>query len=385
MGNIKTEKKVMIQEIGGWFYAAKLLKEQELENSGGNQYKLLCWLKKNSSNAFHGDIIKKNSTVLIPKEHIDYLKLLTFKITINDKNEIEISEHYCLNFTPSVQVFRSAYEKRQSKIKGTEYMKNWSKTAHDMVYGDENDKKILSYSENFDDTISDSKTSKVDISGCPENKLIINMREFLLSRASKSKVMQKELLELVNFFEKAKKDDAEYTFSDKAIEQIKGNQCVKDYMCEMKRLIINELKRVNWDLSEFEKEDSESVQKIREQVQNTVKYPKFNDREDGLMIALHDLQGTNVYIENAKIEDDVFSGTLQFNFFDHFGLDDQDIMNEGKVLGIFTVKYSSLEGFRSWYYLQHSDKYNTSDNTVERQYKPFVTNFSIDDKIKEDI
>lgn len=153
----------------------------------------------------------------------------------------------------------------------------------------------------------------------------------------------------------------------------------------MKRLIINELKRVNWDLSEFEKENSESVQKIREQVQNTVRYPKFNDREDGLMIAIHDLQGTNVYIENAKIKDDVFSGTLKFNFFDHFGLDVQDIMNEGKVLGIFTVKYSSFEGFRSWYYLQHSDKYNTSDNTVERQYKPFVTNFSIDDEIKEDI
>ncbi len=154
MGNIRTEKKLIDQELGGWFYTAKLLKQQKLDNNGINQYKLLCWLKKNSSNAFNGDIIKKNSTVLIPKERIDYLKLLTLKITMTDKNEIEISEHYCLKFTPSVQVFRSAYEKRQAKTNDSAYKENWNKIAHDMVYGDEDDKKILSYNTKFKDTIS---------------------------------------------------------------------------------------------------------------------------------------------------------------------------------------------------------------------------------------
>lgn len=107
------------------------------------------------------------------------------------------------------------------------------------------------------------------------------------------------------------------------------------------------------------------------------------------MIAIHDLQGANVYFENAKIEDDVFLGTLKFNFFDHFGLDDQDIMNSFKkeIFGksVSLIDYSSIEGFRSWYYLQHSDTYNPSNQTDKRKYKPFVTNFSIKEEIKEKI
>ena len=371
MGNIRTEKKLIDQELGGWFYTAKLLKQQKLDNNGINQYKLLCWLKKNSSNAFNGDIIKKNSTVLIPKERIDYLKLLTLKITMTDKNEIEISEHYCLKFTPSVQVFRSAYEKRQAKTNDSAYKENWNKIAHDMVYGDEDDKKILSYNTKFKDTISDGHTLIADIHGSYENKLIKNMNEFLQKRAVDSKVMQAELRNIINFFEKEKEDSEEYTFSSKAIAQIKKNQCMINYIREMKLLIIQKLREVNWDLSEFEKKDSESVKKIREQVQKTVTYPKFNNPNDGLMIALHDLQGANVYFENAKIEDDVFLGTLKFNFFDHFGLDDQDIMNSFKkeIFGksVSLIDYSSIEGFRSWYYLQHSDTYNPSNQTDKRK------------------
>ena len=49
------------------------------------------------------------------------------------------------------------------------------------------------------------------------------------------------------------------------------------------------------------------------------------------------------------------------------------------------IDYSSIEGFRSWYYLQHSDTYNPSNQTDKRKYKPFVTNFSIKEEIKEKI
>ncbi len=47
------------------------------------------------------------------------------------------------------------------------------------------------------------------------------MNEFLQKRAVDSKVMQAELRNIINFFEKEKEDSEEYTFSSKAIAQIK--------------------------------------------------------------------------------------------------------------------------------------------------------------------
>lgn len=46
-------------EIGIWFYASLLLKEQDIENTGVNQYQLLMWLEKENKGKITNHLIKK--------------------------------------------------------------------------------------------------------------------------------------------------------------------------------------------------------------------------------------------------------------------------------------------------------------------------------------
>lgn len=75
----------------------------------------------------------------------------------------------------------------------------------------------------------------------------------------------------------------------------------------------------------------------------------------GLTISINDLWGSNVCITNYSFDGTRFSGTLHFTLYDHFGLDQPDVE---KI-------YVNLAGFRAWYVLQHSTKYNG-------KYKPYI-------------
>lgn len=76
---------------------------------------------------------------------------------------------------------------------------------------------------------------------------------------------------------------------------------------------------------------------------------------NGLAFCIHGYQGVRIYVTEYTIDDSgAYSGTLQYTFFDHFGLDRNDISNYDNA------------GFESWYILQHHEKFSGS-------YKPFVT------------
>lgn len=62
-------------------------------------------------------------------------------------------------------------------------------------------------------------------------------------------------------------------------------------------------------------------------------------------------------MKNFKINDDgTYKGVLEFTFKDNFGLDKNDL----------PPQYAAIPGFKSWFILQHSKKYNG-------KYKPFKT------------
>lgn len=91
--------------------------------------------------------------------------------------------------------------------------------------------------------------------------------------------------------------------------------------------------------------------------------PRFNqliDTFSGLRIMINDTWGLTVRVEDYKIFGETFQGTLHFNIYDHFGLNELDV----------TKIYGALAGFRAWFVLQHYDEF-------AGQYKPFVTNMDI--------
>lgn len=74
-----------------------------------------------------------------------------------------------------------------------------------------------------------------------------------------------------------------------------------------------------------------------------------------MTISVNDLWGTNIYIKEYTFDENGFKGTLVFNLYDHFGLDQPDVEKF----------YRILAGFRAWFVLQH---YNMYDG----KYKPFI-------------
>ncbi|MFA0553996.1 DUF3289 family protein [Vibrio lentus] len=95
--------------------------------------------------------------------------------------------------------------------------------------------------------------------------------------------------------------------------------------------------------------------------------PKFvsdllgEDLYNGTVISVHDIWSMRVYVEQLEYKGNQIKGIYKYEIQDHFGLDVNDI-NHGPNDGL--NQYEQLEGFRSWYLLQHFKGYG---------YKAFIT------------
>lgn len=86
--------------------------------------------------------------------------------------------------------------------------------------------------------------------------------------------------------------------------------------------------------------------------------PKFDhliDRTNGLVITVHDTWSTHITLESLEVEGESFRAKVHYNIQDHFGLDDDDMLNP---------LYRKFRIFRLWFTLQRWDEYG---------YRPFIT------------
>lgn len=89
-------------------------------------------------------------------------------------------------------------------------------------------------------------------------------------------------------------------------------------------------------------------------------YDNTSDKFNGLAFCLHDLWGNKIEITSyVQNEDGTYECTLRITLYDHFGLDENDIIDHDGA------------GFISWYILQHYNYFNNA-------FKPFVTLISYD-------
>ncbi|HIF9367330.1 TPA: DUF3289 family protein [Photobacterium damselae] len=82
----------------------------------------------------------------------------------------------------------------------------------------------------------------------------------------------------------------------------------------------------------------------------------------GEVLTVHDIWSMNVYVDKLEYKGNQVRGNFRYEIQDHFGLDAPDV-NHNAGDGLFK-QYEYLDGFRSWYLLQHYVGYN---------YKPFIT------------
>ena len=89
-----------------------------------------------------------------------------------------------------------------------------------------------------------------------------------------------------------------------------------------------------------------------------------NNGVPGLTIAINGWYGHLIEIDSFTSSNGSYWGTLSFKFYDHFGLDTEDLTDEYA----FNLACWNFEGFRQWYIIQHWD-----DIEAAVQPKPFLT------------
>ncbi|WP_240457242.1 DUF3289 family protein [Vibrio neptunius] len=85
------------------------------------------------------------------------------------------------------------------------------------------------------------------------------------------------------------------------------------------------------------------------------------DLYNGNVLTVHGIWSMRVYVEQLEYKGNQVRGTFKYTVQDHFGLDHRDIDHEWSEPHRW---YEKLEGFRSWYLLQHFKGYG---------YQPFIT------------
>ncbi|MEJ5176096.1 YPO3983 family protein [Erwinia sp. MYb416] len=86
------------------------------------------------------------------------------------------------------------------------------------------------------------------------------------------------------------------------------------------------------------------------------KFDRIEDRFNGMGISVHDTWATQISIKSLRVEGNRFRAVIHYKIQDHFGLDNQDVLD---------WKFRQFRLFRIWFVLQRYSKF---------AFKPFMTN-----------
>lgn len=86
------------------------------------------------------------------------------------------------------------------------------------------------------------------------------------------------------------------------------------------------------------------------------KFRRWQDNFNGMGISIHDIHHTEIVIESIKFDGESYHAIINYRAQDHFGLDDEDILDNF---------FYQFKIFRIWFILQRYKKY---------AFKPFFTN-----------
>ncbi|WP_258873253.1 DUF3289 family protein [Pantoea ananatis] len=87
------------------------------------------------------------------------------------------------------------------------------------------------------------------------------------------------------------------------------------------------------------------------------KYTRWKDWVNGVGIAIHDVNSTEISIESLIFQGNKYTAVIKYRAQDHFGLDRENILK---------AKFNSIGFFRIWFVLQRAKHF---------AQKPFFTNF----------
>ncbi|WP_287054739.1 DUF3289 family protein [Treponema sp.] len=326
MINVHIVEDKITSATGVWFYASKLLKDNDLINSGKNQYKLLLWLETENKGKIKDHSIKEQTIIKRPKEKNDIIAICLFEIKLNNEKQAIIQQEYSISY-PDKTIFEHPHLPGKDK-------NDSSKTAEDIDSGNLTKQDIIDSYKPFESDLKKSiNNEKID-------KFKASMKG-LLSICSQNKWKTAAFGLYNHFCEGTGKD-----YNDLLLTQlVKEHPSTIFFVKNCKQRFMDFIKNYSYDIMEFdEKKFLESF--YGEHGYASISRPVFDDTFGGSKICLHDIQGFTITVTNFVISNKGFSCLLYFDLYDRFGLDLQDVKS------FSSIPYASPR-FRAWYILQH--------------------------------
>lgn len=253
--------------------------------------------------------------------------------------------------------------------------------AVDMHWGNDE-----THTNNFNlEQIKDKEVLKnIQLLNLKSDQELFNMLRDLVKLTSRGK-LELQNLNMINHFEQKK--DSEYS-NEVLANEVFSREMTENFVKRIKNGFIDGIKEQEGNLNIVHFEDH--LLSIPRPM-----FPLRDDKLRGLTIALNDIWGFRVIVENYSFNflKKECTAVLRYRLFDHFGLDIDDIESygsknkvlskmgiPGSILEAITIPYDHqghplresgvastiangiAEGFCAWFILQHL-----------RGYKPFVT------------
>lgn len=377
MSEIEETSKVINDDIGCWYFGYTLLKSTKLEITNYRIYKLTNWItNRNKIN----DVIKKGSSLIIPKSEIDIALVLGIETDVTNEEKSEVIDN---NFS-YIQINNTP-----EYLYGTTHrpgLKKDKELADDMIVGDK--------PESYFNSIKDKNGKDIDFSSILKHKTEPDkLFKIMKSNLNNFSMFELEnvLTEWIDFFKRKVivSYGQEFNFIKKEnsilTQKIKEHEKTQDIIKRIKNIFEKELKRkeIKGDIYqlilEIKKNKNNAFYKELHWGTNlendrTPNYSTNTDSLMGLRILINDVWGYDIEIENYKIEDSEISGRLIITFFDNFGLDDDDISKFGNKL--------NGDGFKAWYFIQHYNNFTTIERFGKKCYRPFITQATIKEEFR---
>ncbi len=229
------------------------------------------------------------------------------------------------------------------------------------------------------DDLCYSNMTKEDLRNMP----LINWSDFLLSE--KNHIMNWKLLawtfssgdmvdiaqDMINYFLSG--NGGTYS-NDILTKEARRHSDSNRYINETTNIINDWIKNNNGDIKDlaYDIENRDNTIMVKN-MKDCVDPPTYDDIWGGLGICVDGTYGNQIDITSYKFDGVNYEYTVKYTIYDIFGLDNDDISHPDRLM-----QFGLIQGFRSWYILQHWDAYNF-------KYKPYITYIEFEETIKGSI
>ena len=242
---IEVTNEQITSKTGMWYYAAMLLKNAGVSNTGINQYHMLEWLKQQNKGKYTDELyFKKGFIINRPATVIDIVKIVGIKVELIKEQTIEVETDFTLNY-PDYKLYETDH-KPGKNADGT--------ITDDMVTGDLTEKDFSDMGIMFKNEIAYKNDPNI---------LYIDFKQLvsLFSRQPLKEVIAKQIDHFM--------DGTGTVLSDPILSQaVQQHEKTRELVKKVETTLTTMLKKVDGDLTQLI-------------------YTELSQRNNDLFVALH--------------------------------------------------------------------------------------------------